>query len=120
MLQVILGRPEHAIPCTRFVPGYDPRLGTLDEQPYGWAGIANARVSELYNTDSQFSDYGMITLDRDVGGSNSSGFFRLRPTRNDTSRGWLQARRNTHGFSLIQETNPKTNHNRRPNTAPIS
>ena len=75
------------------MPGYDPRLGTLDEQPFGWAGIANSRVSELYDTDSQFSDYGMITLDRDVGGSNSTGFFRLWPTRNDTSRGWLQVHR---------------------------
>ena len=76
----------------RFVPGFDPRLGTLDEQPHGWAGIANSRVSELYDTDSQFSDYGLITLDRDVGGSNTTGFFRLRPTRNDTSRDWLQVR----------------------------
>ncbi|KAK9840582.1 hypothetical protein WJX81_002874 [Elliptochloris bilobata] len=73
-----------------FVPGYDPRLGTLEEQPHGWAGIAHSRVSELYDTDSQFSDYGLITLDRDVGGSNTTGFFRMRPTRNDTSRGWLQ------------------------------
>ncbi len=77
----------------RFVPGYDPRLGTLDEQPHGWAGIAHSRVSELYDPSSQFSDYGLITLDRDVGGSNSTGYFHMRATRNDSSQDWLQARR---------------------------
>ena len=86
------------------MPGYDPRLGTLDEQPYGWAGIADARVSELYDSGSQFSDYGMITLDRDVGGSNRTGFFRLRPTRNDTSRDWLQARGKPNAPGRLCET----------------
>lgn len=74
------------------MPGYDPRLGTLDEQPHGWAGIAGSRVSELYNPESQFSDYGLVTLDRDVGGSNTTGFFHMRATRNDSSQDWLQAR----------------------------
>ncbi len=86
-------QPPYVPARARFVPGYDPRLGTLDEQPHGWAGIAHSRVSELYDPNSQFSDYGLITLDRDVGGSNSTGYFHMRATRNDSSQDWLQARR---------------------------